>query len=106
MNDTKPLRMYQADIIEAAASETHRKEEEIGDILATTLELMIYFLAKGYTVTLPRFGTFAPTERPAQKVRDIRTGQRITVPAHRQVTFRAGKDLRYQLQHAADDLIE
>jgi DNA-binding protein HU-beta len=55
-------------------------------------------LADGCVVTFPRFGTFATTDRPAQQARDIRTGQRITLPAHRQVTFRAGEDLRQALR--------
>jgi DNA-binding protein HU-beta len=102
MHDTKPFRVFQAALVLRVAMTTRLSMSDADDAVREFLRALMEELADGCTITLPGFGTFATTDRPAQQVRDIRTGRVITIPAHRRVTFRAGKDLRYELREADD----
>lgn len=50
-------------------------------------------LAKGESVVIRGFGTFQPTEVTERTARNIKTGEAITIPAHKSVKFRVSKDL-------------
>lgn len=58
------------------------------------IEALTEALASGEEVALRPFGTFVVRERKARAGRDPRTGQAVSIPAHRAVVFRAGADLR------------
>ena len=51
-------------------------------------------LARGDTVTIVGFGTFARKSRPAREDRNPRTGERIAIGASNSVSFKVGKALR------------
>lgn len=104
-DDDKPLRVFQRQLTEVVWSKAHLAgvgEFGVSVIVATLLKVLTNLLADGCVVTLPGFGTFATTDRPARLARDVRTGKPITIPARRQVTFRAGKDLRQALRRTDD----
>lgn len=46
----------------------------------------------GEEVRLVRFGTFGSKKRPARTGRNIRTGEKITIPAKTVPTFKPAKD--------------
>ncbi len=50
-------------------------------------------LAKGEPVIIRGFGTFQPIDCKERPARNIKTGEAITVPAHKSVKFRVSKDL-------------
>jgi esterase/lipase superfamily enzyme/nucleoid DNA-binding protein len=52
-------------------------------------------LERGNRVTIPRFGSFAVTERASRKGRNPATGTAIIIPASRNVRFRANKRLAW-----------
>ncbi len=98
MDDTKPLRLHQTAIVQTVALRTRLSVSDADAAVREFLTALTEQLADGCTITLPGFGTFATTDRPAQQVRHVRTGQVMTIPAHRRVTFRVGKDLRQALR--------
>ena len=51
-------------------------------------------LAKGETVTITGFGTFATKTRAAREGRNPRTGERIAIQASTAPSFKVGKTLR------------
>lgn len=51
-------------------------------------------VSKGNEVRLIGFGTFAVTKRAASEGRNPRTGEKIKIPAKKQVKFKAGKELK------------
>ena len=51
-------------------------------------------LARGDTVTIAGFGTFARKSRPAREDRNPRTGEHIAIGASNSVSFKVGKALR------------
>ena len=55
-------------------------------------------LARGETVTLRGFGTFAAKSREARTGRNPRTGENGAVAASRAPSFKAGKPLRDRLR--------
>ncbi len=51
-------------------------------------------VSKGDEVRLIGFGTFAVSKRAASEGRNPRTGDKIKIPAKKQVKFKAGKELK------------
>ncbi len=49
-------------------------------------------LAKGEPVIIRGFGTFQPIDCKERTARNIKTGESITIPAHKSVKFRVSKD--------------
>ncbi len=50
-------------------------------------------LANGESVVIRGFGTFQPYQAPERTARNFKTGDPVTIPAHRSVKFRISKDL-------------
>lgn len=51
-------------------------------------------LTAGENVTVSGFGTFAVKERPEREGRNPSTGEIITIPSQKTVSFKAGKALK------------
>ena len=81
-----------ADISKAAA--TRALESTLGAVKTT--------LKKGGSVSLVGFGSFAVAKRAARQGRNPKTGDLVDVAAKRIPFFRAGKDLRVEVNGAAD----
>jgi DNA-binding protein HU-beta len=57
-------------------------------------ESITIFLQKGENVQLIGFGTFSVKQRPARTARNLRTGEKMQIPAKRFVKFSPGKTLK------------
>jgi DNA-binding protein HU-beta len=57
-------------------------------------EILSQTLASGDKVTVPNFGTFQVSERPARTGRNPATGEPITIAASRSVRFKVSKSLK------------
>ena len=51
-------------------------------------------MATGDKITLVGFGTFESVEKPERTALNVRTKERIVVPAHKAPKFKAGKALK------------
>ncbi|WP_333615729.1 HU family DNA-binding protein [Bacteroides pyogenes] len=51
-------------------------------------------LADGGEVILRGFGTFKPVQRAEKLARNIGTGEKVIIPAHKEVKFVVGKELK------------
>ena len=58
------------------------------------LEIIMREVARGYAVQLSGFCTFSLAEVGERKGNNPRTGEEITIPAHKRPAFRAGKSFR------------
>lgn len=58
-----------------------------------TLRVIAETLAKGESVVIKDFGTFSVVDKAERSIRDIHTGQPITIPAHKTVVFRPAKSI-------------
>jgi DNA-binding protein HU-beta len=76
------------------AAETRLSGRAVSDVINATLEKIQWGLRQGDKVTFPGFGTFYTRHQKEGKVRDIRSGKIITLPARRVVAFRVGAVLK------------
>src|SRR5690349_19358583 len=86
--------MYKTDLIRRVAQDTQLSRPVVNAVLTASLRQIVTALATGEPVTLPGFGTFSPSVQQARRIRDVRTGRPITLPARRTATFRAGAILK------------
>ena len=86
--------MYKTALMRRVAQETRLSQATVNTVLTASLRQIATALAAGEPVTLPGFGTFAPSTHRARAIRDVRTGQTIMLPARRMATFRAGAILK------------
>lgn len=63
-------------------------------------------LVRGERIELRGFGTFGVKVRPAHQARNPRTGDRVEVPARKDVTFAAGKELKERLNDGVSPAAE
>ena len=86
--------MKKRDIVDRVAGEAgitkQAAEAAVGGAFASIAEA----LARGDYVSIPSFGRFARTERPAREGRNPRSGERITIAPSSGVSFKAGKALK------------
>ncbi len=72
-------------------------KSNIGLLVEACLETIEGALKKGEEVRLVGFGNFYVSKRSASKGRNPRTGEEIQIKASRQPKFRAGKQLKDQV---------
>jgi integration host factor subunit beta len=72
----------------------------------TLFDAMTEGLARGERIELRGFGSFGIKERPARQGRNPKTGASVAVAAKRIPFFRAGKELRREVNGAPADAPE
>ena len=86
--------MYKTEAVRRIAKQTRLSQRAVSDVLTASHRLIAESLRAGEPVTFPGFGTFYASQRKAGKVRHVRTGQTIDVPARRVAAFRVGDVLK------------
>jgi DNA-binding protein HU-beta len=90
----KEVSMHKTEAIKRVATETRLSQRIVSDVIDATHRLIEETLRAGEAVTFPGFGTFYPSQRQETKVRHIRTGRPVTVPARIVARFRVGEILK------------
>jgi DNA-binding protein HU-beta len=85
------------DLIAAVAEETDLSKAKAGEVVDALFGAIEKSLKAKSEVRLVGFGTFATAEREASKGRNPRTGEEIQIKASRLPKFRAGKQLKDQV---------
>ena len=86
--------MFKRELIDVVAYKSHTAKVDVKTVIDATLDVIRDELIAGGKVTLPYFGTFKVKERAARKGHNPRTGEYLTIPAHKLPTFTAGKSLK------------
>jgi DNA-binding protein HU-beta len=86
--------MYKTELVRRVARETGTSQRVVQQVLGASLDTIQAALVTGERVIVPGFGTFYPSQRQSGRVRDVRTGRPITVPARRVAAFRVGAVLK------------
>ena len=86
--------MKKSDIASHVASHTSLSGAAAGAAVDAVFTALTDALAKGETVTITGFGTFATKTRAARAGRNPRTGEPIAIEASTAPSFEAGKTLR------------
>jgi DNA-binding protein HU-beta len=71
--------------------------KQASDAVDCVFKFLTDCLARGERIQVPGFGTFNLSERAARQGRNPTTGATIDIAASKNVRFKAGKDLRDQL---------
>jgi DNA-binding protein HU-beta len=86
--------MKKSEFIAAVAKEAGITKVEADKVVNAALSVVSKTLKGGDKVTLTGFGTFEVRERAARAGMNIRTGEKIRIPASKRPVFSAGAVLR------------
>ncbi|MFV2073957.1 MAG: HU family DNA-binding protein [Thermoanaerobaculales bacterium] len=86
-----------ADIVDRIAELTGFPKTQVAMSYDILFELIGEALIAGDKVTVPNFGTFQVSERPARMGRNPATGEPITISASRSVRFKISKNFKDRL---------
>jgi len=82
--------MTKKDIVLKIAEETNVKQIDVKKVVQRTLDHIVLALNRGETVELRNFGIFKVKSRKGRIGRNPRTGESVTVPDKKVVSFKAG----------------
>ena len=85
--------MTKSELIKAIAKKSSLTEAQTNDVVKALTNVITEALASGDKVQLPGLFTEA-VERPARNGRNPRTGEAMTIPAHRAVKISASSTLK------------
>ena len=86
--------MNKTDLINYVADSTGLTKRAAAEAVAATFQGVNEGLTADGKVVVTGFGSFEVKARAARAGRNPKTGEAITIPAHKAVTFRAGKGLK------------
>ena len=86
--------MNKNELIDAIAADADLSKASAGRALDAAIGAITGALAKGGSVSLVGFGTFAVKARAARQGRNPRTGETIQIKASKQPKFKAGAPLK------------
>lgn len=89
-----------ADVINAIAEQAGISKKEAAAAFDAFVNYISDACRSSERCAIPGLGSFSVTERKAREGRNPRTKETITIPASRNVRFKAGKDLRDLLNAA------
>ena len=83
-----------AELVERVAELTGYPKTQVAMTFDLLFELLSESLSSGDKVTVPNFGTFVVSERPARTGRNPATGEAISIAASRSVRFKVSMNLK------------
>ena len=86
-----------ADVINAMSDQAGITKKEAAAAFDAFVNFISETCESGGRCTIPGLGTFSVTHRKAREGRNPRTKEKITIPASKNVRFKAAKDLRDSL---------
>ena len=82
------------DIINEIAEQAGISKKEAAAAFDAFVNYISSTCQRGDRCAIPGLGSFAVSQRKAREGRNPRTNEKITIPASKNVRFKAGKDLR------------
>ena len=89
--------MNKGELVDAIASESNLSKTDAESALNAFINTVQNTIASGDKVTLPGFGTFAPTLRKARTGMDPRTRQPVQIPERKSAKFSVGSKFKAQV---------
>jgi DNA-binding protein HU-beta len=93
--------VYKTELVRRVSRETRLTQRVVSDAVSATLKTIQAALREGQEVRFPGFGSFYTSNRKESRVRHIKTGQPVTIPARRVAGFRAGRFLKRAVRKVA-----
>ncbi|MBF0494150.1 MAG: integration host factor subunit beta [Candidatus Omnitrophica bacterium] len=82
------------DIIMRIAEECRIKQIDVKEVVQQTFDIIVDALSKGDKLELRNFGIFKVKTRKGRLGRNPRTGDGVTIPDKKVVSFKAGMKMR------------
>jgi len=92
--------MNKKDIVEAIHEKVGFSRRETAAIVDSALESIKQALAQGEPVMISAFGRFSTREKKAHKGRNPKTGEAMTLPARKVITFKVSRVLKERINAA------
>lgn len=86
--------MNKSELVDSIAKKSGLNKNQATDALNAFMETVGEALKNNDTISLIGFGTFSVKERKARTGRNPRTGKEIKIPASKVPNFKAGKNLK------------
>ncbi|AZZ39029.1 HU family DNA-binding protein [Acidipropionibacterium jensenii] len=86
--------MTKSELIKAIAKEASLTETQANEAVKALTDVITTALVNGEKVQLPGLLTAESVERPARNGRNPRTGESMTIPAHKAVKISASSTLK------------
>lgn len=90
------------ELVTAVAASTGTPQNEVADIVQTTLDSIMEALGEGERLEIRNFGVFEVRTRDARTGRNPRTGQIVPIDKKRVASFRPGKALKERVERAPE----
>ena len=90
--------MNKGELVDAMAGEANLSKTDAENALNAFINAIQSSVSAGDKVTLPGFGTFAPTLRKARTGMDPRTRQPVQIPERKSAKFSVGSKFKAQVQ--------
>ena len=90
--------MTKKDIIMRISEETGLKQVDVKEVLQRTFDIITESLRKGDKVELRNFGIFKVKTRKGRLGRNPRTGEGVTIPDKKVVSFKAGMKMKVDVE--------
>jgi len=89
--------MKKVELVEAVATTAGLTKADATRAIDATFDAITKALKKGDKITLIGFGTFGVSRREARTGRNPQTGAEVKIPARNAVTFKAGTQLKNEV---------
>ena len=89
--------MNKGELVDAIASEANLSKSDAENALNAFINTVQNTISAGDKVTLPGFGTYAPTLRKARTGMDPRTREPVHIPERKSAKFSVGSKFKAQV---------
>lgn len=86
--------MNKSDFVSAVAEKAGTTKKDADAVIKAFTETVADLVKNGDSILLPGLGTFSVVEKSERVTRNPRTGESVTVPAHKAPKFKAAKALK------------
>jgi nucleoid DNA-binding protein len=93
--------MTKKDIILKISEETGLKQVEVKEVVQRTFDIIVDSLGRGEKVELRNFGIFKVKTRKGRLGRNPRTGDGVSIPDKKVVSFKAGMKMKSDVEEKA-----
>lgn len=89
--------MQKNQLVVMLANELQLSPHKADLVMSAFIEQITNALSRGESVVLPGFGSFKISERAAREGRNPRTGEAIKIAASKAIVFKAGTNLKSEV---------
>lgn len=90
--------MTKKDIIMKISEDTGFKQVDVKEVVQRTFDIITDSLSRGDKVELRNFGIFKVKVRKGRVGRNPRTGQSVTIPDKKVVSFKSGMKMKHDVE--------